>query len=144
SQTLLPGQYFDKETNLHYNMARDYDPAIGRYIQSDPIGLDGGINTYAYVDSNPLGVSDPYGLNPLLLGPFLGPIVQAVITATTAVGLVSGSVSLWNFQQQAQANQTLTSLYIAQRAACVNFTAARSGKWITTAGTQRLGRLEKE
>jgi len=58
----LPGQYFDKETNLHYNYFRDYDPAIGRYIQSDPIGLTGGVNTYAYVGSDPLHGVDPLGL----------------------------------------------------------------------------------
>jgi len=58
----LPGQYFDKETNLHYNYFRDYDPAIGRYVQSDPIGLAGGINTCLYVLANPLSLIDSFGL----------------------------------------------------------------------------------
>jgi len=62
----FPGQYKDAETGLHYNYFRDYDPSIGRYIQSDPIGLGGGLNIYAYVASNPLIYIDSLGLDKTL------------------------------------------------------------------------------
>jgi RHS repeat-associated protein len=57
----FPGQYFDKETNLAYNVMRDYSAETGRYVQSDPIGLYGGPNTYAYT-FDPLTQIDPFGL----------------------------------------------------------------------------------
>jgi len=57
----FPGQYYDAETGLHYNYFRDYNPATGRYIESDPIGLVGGINTYAYVGGSPVNYIDLTG-----------------------------------------------------------------------------------
>ncbi|MGH6839980.1 MAG: RHS repeat-associated core domain-containing protein, partial [Methylocella sp.] len=57
----FPGQFFDQSTKLHYNYFRDYDPRLGRYIESDPIGLDSGVNTYAYVGGNPVNYTDASG-----------------------------------------------------------------------------------
>jgi RHS repeat-associated protein len=56
------GQYADKETNLAYNFFRDYDQALGRYLQSDPIGLTGGLSTFGYVFQRPLRMIDSLGL----------------------------------------------------------------------------------
>jgi RHS repeat-associated protein len=58
----FPGQYYDGETGLHYNYHRYYNPPIGRYITPDPIGLEGGINLFAYAGNNPIRVIDPLGL----------------------------------------------------------------------------------
>ena len=73
----LPGQYFDKETNIHYNYFRNYDPTIGRYDESDPIGLRGGLNTYAYVEGTPLRLTDRFGLDSSRQTVHWGPIVHA-------------------------------------------------------------------
>jgi RHS repeat-associated protein len=57
-----PGQYYDKESGLHYNYFRTLDPRTGRYTQPDPTGLGGGWNKFAYVGGNPLNWVDPLGL----------------------------------------------------------------------------------
>lgn len=62
SDETLPGQYFDEETGLHYNYFRYYDPTLGRYITSDPIGIGPSLNTYLYVGANPLRYYDSLGL----------------------------------------------------------------------------------
>jgi len=58
----FPGQMFDSETSINYNYFRDYDAVVGRYVESDPVGLKGGVNTYSYAKSGPSMRIDPTGL----------------------------------------------------------------------------------
>jgi RHS repeat-associated protein len=58
----LPGQYHDVELGLHYNRFRYYDPALGRYLSRDPVGLAGGLNLYLYAGNDPVNRADPLGL----------------------------------------------------------------------------------
>src|SRR6185312_5944127 len=79
----FPGQYYDAEKASNYNYFRDYDPAIGRYVESDPIGLKGGLNTYVYGQGDPLRYTDPTG--------------RFSAAEVVIVGLIAyGSYELWH------------------------------------------------
>ena len=94
----LPGQYFDSETGFHYNWHRYYEPRLGRYLTPDPIGLEGGLNLYAYVGNSPLNLLDPYGLTTTgsaiggIIGGLLGGLTGSYVGST--LGALAGTVAL--------------------------------------------------
>jgi len=102
SLRILPGMYADQETGLYYNMARYYDPRIGRYISSDPIGLAGGLNTYSYALSNPLRYIDPSGLCPNTTNPSQD-CLNALLVAGQNTGALTRASKNWGVIQQAAA-----------------------------------------
>lgn len=107
----FPGQYFDVESGLNYNRYRDYNPETGRYLESDPMGLEGGLNTFGYAAGNPISNTDSLGLlsdcekNALANGlaqatPFVGAGLSATGTRFTPFGsgpaITKSSPSLWD------------------------------------------------
>ena len=82
----FPGQLFDSETSINYNYFRDYDSQVGRYVESDPIGLNAGVNTYAYALNGPLKFVDPNGLQSVVGPNPGGPSSSPILPSTGGPG----------------------------------------------------------
>jgi RHS repeat-associated protein len=83
----FPGQMYQAETGLNQNVRRDYDPAVGRYVESDPAGLDGGsYSPYAYVANDPMDQADPEGLYGVKAGvPSPSPALDSLLHCMEAI-----------------------------------------------------------
>jgi RHS repeat-associated protein len=86
------GREFDDESGLYYFRARHYDPEVGRFISEDPIGLEGGINLYTFVENNPLNFIDPSGEIPLI-----GIVVTGIIGGLTGGAIEYGSQMAYQY-----------------------------------------------
>ncbi|MBK6895493.1 MAG: hypothetical protein IPH06_02745 [Alphaproteobacteria bacterium] len=84
----FPGQYYDAESSLFYNWSRYYNPATGRYITSDPIGLEGGLNTFNYAAQSPLTSIDPEGQEEIDINQHITSIIEEQIFGVNVCGCI--------------------------------------------------------
>jgi len=92
----FPGQYYDAETQLHYNYFRTYDPGTGRYLESDPIGLNGGPNVFTYAENVPVQFIDPKGL--LVSGEWIKePKLNLTDYGITGVNIINPYLNEWSY-----------------------------------------------
>jgi RHS repeat-associated protein len=115
------GQLFDGQAGLHQNWRRDYSPATGKYVESDPVGLEGGINVYAYAFGNPVALVDPTGLTPPLSAPAaLRNVVRKVWPSPGIANQVSGAAGDFarNYRDMRDANTIGADKYFHCKANC--------------------------
>ncbi|WP_443192548.1 RHS repeat-associated core domain-containing protein, partial [Pseudomonas indica] len=117
-----PGQLYDAHSALHYNYFRDYDPETGRYVESDPIGLRGGVNTYAYVGSNPVGLVDPNGLSPTVGAGAAGGFVVGGPPGAVVGGLIGLGLGALGANAAWDAYQNSISETETQKCSCLDAT----------------------
>ncbi|EEC0297189.1 RHS repeat protein, partial [Salmonella enterica subsp. enterica] len=148
----LPGQYFDEETGLHYNLFRYYAPECGRFVSQDPIGLAGGLNLYRYAPNplthiDPLGLMDPFDLwytqdtisDVFNQGPWKGKTIAEAIEQTKALGHLPDGLQISYERiimpdgQEVYATLNNRTTYVAQQAGLKNIDAIdKNGKGLNT------------
>jgi RHS repeat-associated protein len=143
----FPGQYYLPETGFYQNYLRDYDPQMGRYLESDPIGLHGGINTYAYVNGNPVTNADPSGrlLHGLInAGESYGASAaqywadQAVSTGNPLYNIPGALAALWT---PATSDQTLGTLLAGYGGGGLAGSYANLAEWASNPVLYEVGQM---